>query len=155
LDDTADSVYEAIGQKFLEQCSFDVDGSLSMHGSMISDDLIGHLDSLLEFRENRSKSEWVNELKDILQRLTPADYAVHGKRICLALAECLDRPDTVVRPVERPFPVRRETDSSVYSTARSTGSVRTAKIARSSTQVNAEYSQFPKWLPTVPKGELF
>jgi hypothetical protein len=123
--ESADSIYESIGQQFLDQCTFEADGSISIHGSMTSDHLISALDSLLASKSTRPKSEWLRELKRILQRLRPADYAVHGKRICLALADCIGSQSS------DPLPKR--------------------VLAKPGPQPPTEYAQFPQWLPTVPR----
>jgi hypothetical protein len=144
--DSADTIYEAIGQKFLEQCSFDLDGSLSMQGSMVSEDLIGELEALLGSRDSRPRSEWVRAVKRILQNLTPADFAVHGKRICLAIMDCIgtQEDDPPIGPRDR----------SARKPSSPTRSAVSARGHKSPPLVSDEYSQFPKWLPTVPKNDL-
>jgi hypothetical protein len=149
--DPADAIYEAIGQKFLEQCSFDEDGSLSMHGSMISEDLIGELDSFVASRGSRPKSEWLRTIKRVLQSLTPADYAIHGKRICLAMLDWVEAQE------DERTSGPSEGDSVIWSpasAARSAASARLPRAQRPASLAAAEYSQFPKWLPTMSKSNL-
>jgi hypothetical protein len=135
-------VYESIGRQILS--GWDSDNG-SLPGSLLSDNLLTRLDRLLCCSPDAITNEWRTEMHGILQNLTAADFATHGKRIALFLLQATEQTEHTIE-----FAPSIRMDGEPVSEIRSSPDL-CQDSARGSRGVL--YSHFPHWLPTIPYGK--
>ena len=137
-DLTGDDILEEIGQKILLSWDGEADGTLNQ--TLISDPL-QEIFKMLE-SPNKYGSKWETKLKMLIEKLSPTDFAIYGKQICLKIleAKCLRSVDDQCTKI----PIKNKVDK--LNLEKSPTKKKSNKITKPVSE--QLYTEFPEWLPT-------
>ena len=165
---TTDEIFEIIGQKVLSSWDFNYD----LSKSIIESDPLEQINHILSLPPERLPLDWDNRIRALLEKLSPADFAVYGKQICLNLlnikANASRKSMTPARHLSSKSSPTIKTNEKVPSSERkssrksyyyspmrsSRSSLRSAKKIAHDSMKNKPtndplYTEFPPWLPTI------
>lgn len=155
-------ILENIGRQVLSQWNIS-DDEISSDLALV--ERVTEVLTMLDKPVDSLPEDWEKKIRDLLNQLTPADYATYGKSLCFALlslksrqiirsSEMLDSTKAVASPVNK-----GNQDDQTQITAVSKLDVETSatpilrkkKIKVKSVSPSELYSKFPEWLSTSTK----
>ncbi|EAX89496.1 hypothetical protein TVAG_324750 [Trichomonas vaginalis G3] len=157
-----DEMYENIGQQVLSMWNSDMETE-DLSKSIISQDPLNRIISLLSKSSENLNQNAKEELKSLFEQLTPADYALSGKQLCLALLDFkfkqietnTKKQKNVIVQVDIPSEIPEQKVIENRKKPKKTSSkppfrpkVNTITPIQSKSPSQL-YGEFPAWLPTM------
>lgn len=149
-------LYENIGLKVLDM--WHSDDELPSFNSTLVNDPIKQLEEILNTPIYKQRPNWTYDLREILENLSPADYAIYGKRIAMYLLNNQiheSKDDITIESLDIQFD-EKSSFSSIPVTPVKKSSNRSPKHhspkytkKHDISIISTAYPQFPQWLPTM------
>lgn len=141
----SDELFETIGMKILEQWTSEMESKTSESRSMnVSNEAETKLHELIETPMRETGSEWSQRARDLIESMSPTDFAAYGKQLCLFL---LKRGDAHIEEVSVEetlvSDLKTDDDQSISYIQPPKPKVQPKSIEK------GLYTSFPEWLPTV------
>lgn len=157
-----DEVYETIGQHVLSMWNSELDTD-NLSTTAISPDPLNRIIELLSKSNNTISPDSKKELKSLFEQLTPADYAISGKELCLALLELSSLENSSKSSPKKEISSLNTINiipSNVNPTPKSEKVKKVAQKQLPNSKINSQkqlkskppaqlYDKFPAWLPTM------
>lgn len=143
-----DRIYENIGAKVLENWHSDHGDDHEGDMNAASSELGAKLDKILDHSGKGTRS-WVPELKELVDSMSVADFASHGKKICLFLLSKEDKSKKVhAKPKSKDAPKKKH-----HKKAKSAMPPVRKIERRDENDYLCRKIFFPRWLPSICNEE--
>lgn len=162
LNTETEDILEMIGQKILSTWSDDQESSF-LSQSTLSVDPLQQIETILSMSPEKLPPNWDSKLRKLIEELSPTDFAVYGKKICLSIldikAKTLSKTSSPSSPrinhtLAAQNSLKHDNEKDRMPSVRSERSylrqIRKASPNKSRQVLNAQiYNEFPQWLPTI------
>ena len=162
LNSTAEDVLERIGQNVLSSWDSESENSL-FSASTLNIDPLQQIESILSTSPDKLPQNWDVEVRSLIKKLSPTDFAVYGKRICLLILDAKVKTSTKAAPSaqinrivtsQKSKSIEFDEEKIFHPPIRSERSfiwqIKKSPPNISPQILNAQiYNEFPPWLPTL------
>lgn len=175
---TVNDLFESIGLKVLDMWDSEHPTSSFLPNQSNLNNTV-NLEKIIDTPSNKLGSNWVSQLRSIIDEMEPTDFAIYGKRLCLFLLQHIDQQNddklntTVEPPISMTFggqnstsyiPIKAKPKKAKSPKSKHIRTPRSKMVNNNSFQSNlynfnestlastpqkAVYPRFPEWLPNM------
>lgn len=161
LNSATEGILEMIGQKVLS--TWDPENEISfLSQSTFNVDPLQQIENILSTPPEKLPANWDSKVRALIEKLSPTDFAVYGKKICLSILDMKSKtlPKTPVssprtnHTISTPNSMKQDIDKERQPSVRSERSY-LRQIKKTSPKISPQvlnsqiYNEFPPWLPTI------
>ena len=169
---TKDELFEIIGQNVLT--NWDSDSEFSLSKSYVESHPLEQLNHILSLPPDKLPRDWDDQVRKLLKKLSPTDFAIYGQQICLHLLDLKTEkkskksempkhnaskssPTIKMRPKRITSQYQLSSRTQKYPKVSPSSSRSSIILSASKAKEYTEdkpfntqiYAEFPPWLPTL------